>query len=132
VVREDPLILLSPDAAKQQAVRVKESYTPEELGLVGPHFKPKIPDEHLTVDDGSLKRQNEALNASGIDSAEIDNSRILSIHTTDGQTILAAEPPFWSWLTLPALPLLGFLIPWGTIRTIIWIKHGFWHKDVKS
>jgi len=53
-------------------------------------------------------------------------SEVYSIETTDGQTLYpTAAPSAWLYLLIALLPLLGFLIPWGAIRSIGWVMTGF-------
>jgi hypothetical protein len=49
-----------------------------------------------------------------------------SIETTDGQTLYSMPAPgLWSYVAVVALPLLGFIIPWGAVRAIGWVLAGF-------
>jgi hypothetical protein len=49
-----------------------------------------------------------------------------SIETDDGQTLHPIPaPPAWKYLLIALFPLLGFFIPWGTIRAIGWVGAGF-------
>ena len=34
-------------------------------------------------------------------------------------------PSLWQYLPALAFPLLGFLVPWGTLKTLTWIGMGF-------
>ncbi len=40
---------------------------------------------------------------------------------TSGRT----APSFWQYLPALAFPFLGFLLPWGTVKTLAWIGTGF-------
>lgn len=44
----------------------------------------------------------------------------------DGATIATNHPPsIDQYLSLPCLPVFGFLFPWGLVKTIYWVAHGF-------
>ena len=52
--------------------------------------------------------------------------RVESIETQDGQTLYPTPAPSaWTYLLLALFPILGFFIPWGTIRAIGWVGAGF-------
>lgn len=56
----------------------------------------------------------------------IHDYAVQSIVTTDGQTLYPTPSPGgWSYFLIVILPLLGFLIPWGSIRVIGWVGAGF-------
>jgi hypothetical protein len=43
------------------------------------------------------------------------------------------QPPrFWEYLLVPVIPLLGFLLPWGTIKILAWIVAGFAIPSVRN
>jgi len=44
-----------------------------------------------------------------------------------GGTIIAAKnpPSVDQYLALPCLPVFGFLLPWGLVKTLYWVAHGF-------
>lgn len=49
-----------------------------------------------------------------------------SIETEDGQTLYPVSAPnIWLYLLIVLFPILGFFIPWGTIRAIGWVLMGF-------
>lgn len=51
---------------------------------------------------------------------------VQSIETEDGQTLYPTPSPSgWSYFLIVILPILGFLIPWGAIRAIVWVGAGF-------
>jgi hypothetical protein len=51
---------------------------------------------------------------------------IAEIETDDGQIVYSTYPPsLWSYLFLLTFPVLGFLVPWGTVKTLTWIGVGF-------
>jgi len=49
------------------------------------------------------------------------------IKTDDGDNLFSTtpSPSAWQWLKIVLLPVLGFLIPWGTLRAIGWVGAGF-------
>lgn len=54
------------------------------------------------------------------------NLEAASIETQDGQTLYPTPAPgVWSYLLIAILPVLGFFIPWGTVRAIGWVGAGF-------
>lgn len=55
-----------------------------------------------------------------------DGSGIYSIETDDGRTLYPTPAPtVWSYLLIGLFPILGFFIPWTTIRAIGWVGAGF-------
>jgi hypothetical protein len=49
-----------------------------------------------------------------------------SIETEDGNTLHPTSlPSRWVYLLAVILPLVGFLLPWGLIRSIQWVATGF-------
>jgi hypothetical protein len=51
---------------------------------------------------------------------------IESIETEDGQTLFPTPAPAaWEYLLVVLFPVLGFFIPWGSIRAIGWVVTGF-------
>jgi hypothetical protein len=49
-----------------------------------------------------------------------------SIETEDGQTLYSTlAPSAWLYLLIVLFPVLGFFIPWGTIRALGWVGAGF-------
>lgn len=53
-------------------------------------------------------------------------AEIRMIETADGQIITRTNPPgFWAYIYVVALPVLGFLLPWGAIRLLTWVAMGF-------
>jgi hypothetical protein len=56
--------------------------------------------------------------------ATVDN--VTSIETADGQTVYRVDPPgIWRYLPALGFPFLGFLLPWGLLKTLTWIGAGF-------
>jgi hypothetical protein len=52
--------------------------------------------------------------------------RIASLETEDGRTLYPTPAPgLWSYVLIGILPLLGFLIPWGVVRSLGWVVTGF-------
>jgi hypothetical protein len=51
---------------------------------------------------------------------------IKSIETMDGDTVYPSSlPSRWLYLLTVTLPLLGFVFPWGLIRSMQWVVMGF-------
>lgn len=51
---------------------------------------------------------------------------VASIETTSGETLFPTPAPSaWLYLLVALFPLLGFFIPWGTVRAIGWVGAGF-------
>lgn len=51
---------------------------------------------------------------------------VIEIETEDGNTVHRTDPPpQWTYLLAPVFPILGFLLPWGAIKTLTWIGTGF-------
>lgn len=51
---------------------------------------------------------------------------VASIELQDGQMLYPTPAPgVWSYLLIAILPVLGFFIPWGTVRAIGWVGAGF-------
>jgi len=54
------------------------------------------------------------------------NYGVESIEMEDSQTLYSTpSPAAWTYLLVALFPVLGFLIPWGTIRAIEWVVAGF-------
>jgi hypothetical protein len=54
------------------------------------------------------------------------NFEVESIETQDGRTLYSTPAPgALSYVTAATLPLLGFFIPWGTVRAAGWVVTGF-------
>ena len=46
--------------------------------------------------------------------------------TEDGQIIIPTPAPaVWQYLFVVICPIIGFFIPWGSIRAIGWVVTGF-------
>jgi hypothetical protein len=66
-----------------------------------------------------------SVNADGISDVLLDSAgAVASIHFTDGETVRKAEFPVFPFAVF-LYPILGFLVPWGAIRTMTWIEEGF-------
>ncbi len=49
-----------------------------------------------------------------------------SIDTPNGNSIYPTPPPSrWLYLLVATLPLFGFVLPWGLVRSIGWVATGF-------
>lgn len=49
-----------------------------------------------------------------------------SIETEDGQTLYPTPAPvIQSYALIVLFPILGFLLPWGAIRGVEWVRAGF-------
>jgi hypothetical protein len=70
-----------------------------------------------------------APNSDRIRSVTFANGQVYSIRLIDGTTLIQ-EPgePFYSYLVEFALPFIGFLAPWLTIKALVWIGSGFFSK----
>jgi hypothetical protein len=54
------------------------------------------------------------------------NLAIASIETDDGQRLYPTPAPtLWSYLLIAILPVLGFFVPWGVVRSVGWVGAGF-------
>jgi hypothetical protein len=48
------------------------------------------------------------------------------VETNGGQIVnRPAQPSLWSYLFIPVFPVLGFVLPWGAIKTLTWVGLGF-------
>jgi hypothetical protein len=55
-----------------------------------------------------------------------DPSGVYSITTEDGRSLYPTPAPgAGSYALIAALPILGFLLPWGVIRAVGWVLAGF-------
>jgi hypothetical protein len=55
-----------------------------------------------------------------------EENEVESIETVDGEYLFPTPAPSaGTYLLVPLLPILGFLIPWGAIRAIGWVGVGF-------
>jgi hypothetical protein len=55
-----------------------------------------------------------------------DDLAIKAIETEDGRFLYKRDaPPVWIYLLQTSWPVLGFFVPWGTIRVITWVLLGF-------
>jgi len=55
-----------------------------------------------------------------------ENYAVASIETADGETLSPTPAPAgWQYLLGALFPFLGFLIPWGAVRSIGWVLAGF-------
>lgn len=75
-----------------------------------------IPGSTTSINAGNVKSVTWAENGSGIS----------CIETQDGRTLYNKDAPsHWLYLLYASYLLLGFLVPWGAIRTIGWVLLGF-------
>jgi len=45
----------------------------------------------------------------------------------DGRTLYPTDAPsLFSYFELLAFPLVGFILPWGLLKIVVWIGSGFW------
>jgi hypothetical protein len=52
--------------------------------------------------------------------------RVGSIETEDGQTLYPTPtPPTRTYVLIGLLPVFGFFVPWGAVRTIEWVGAGY-------
>jgi hypothetical protein len=73
----------------------------------------------------------------GSEQTKLTKSGIAEIHWTpdnevdylkaiDGQYYFAGfAPGWWQYLLALALPVIGFLIPWGFVNALVWVGFGF-------
>jgi len=55
-------------------------------------------------------------------------ANVRDIETSGGDKVHRIDPPgIWAYVLIPLFPVLGFFLPWGTIRTLTWIGLGFVH-----
>lgn len=55
-----------------------------------------------------------------------ESFEVQSLETTSGDTLYPTPAPSsWSYILVALLPLLGFIIPWGIIRSLGWVCAGF-------
>jgi hypothetical protein len=81
-----------------------------------------VPDDDPNAADYTPSESNSA----GIKTVHFENRRITSIETADGKTLYPMPAPgARSYVLIAILPLLGFVIPWGTVRAIGWVAAGF-------
>jgi hypothetical protein len=57
------------------------------------------------------------------------DGKIEVIETSDNSWVFDTSESGWNWFGYIFCPFLGFLIPWGTIRTSGWITLGFIAKE---
>jgi hypothetical protein len=51
---------------------------------------------------------------------------VIEIETEDGNTVHRTDPPpLWTYLLAPVFLVLGFFVPWGTLKVLTWIGAGF-------
>jgi hypothetical protein len=54
------------------------------------------------------------------------NLEVQSIEKEDGDVVIPAQPPsLWTYLLVVFFPVVGFVIPWGAIRALMWVGYGF-------
>jgi MgtE-like protein len=73
--------------------------------------------------------------------SEVNKGRIKTIHwtkdlgvesieTEDGATLYPTpRPTLWPYLWAAIFPVLGFVIPWGSVRTLAWVGVGFFERS---
>jgi hypothetical protein len=144
-------LLSSPVVAKDiEFLKFLRAATPDWPALPAPQelgkkVKQKYPGSYSSVEDAKLGRAVQtklekewalnswAVNDDGIKAIHFDGiqpipdaAHISYIETSEGHIVYrSASPQFWSYLPAIGLPFLGFLLPWGLIRTLTWIGTGF-------
>lgn len=83
-----------------------------------------------TVENEQLERTESILvsvNLDGIKQVTVDKTGIVSsVELSSGELIVRVDPPpLRAYLVLLLYPVIGFLIPWGALKTITWIATGF-------
>jgi hypothetical protein len=85
--------------------------------------------------DGNLYIQNGHPllidNHDGISGVHLDAARtVVAIELSTGESIHRVEaPPLRAYLPIIGCPILGFLLPWGTIRILTWVGSGFFVQN---
>ena len=65
-------------------------------------------------------------NTNGIIGLHVDAAGIVTwINLSTGESVARTEPPAPKAYVFLLYPLLGFLIPWGAVRVLIWVGGGF-------
>lgn len=55
---------------------------------------------------------------------------VYSIETEDGATLYPTPSlSLWPYLFAAILPLLGFVVPWGSVHALAWVGVGFFEKS---
>jgi hypothetical protein len=54
---------------------------------------------------------------------------VLSVDTADATIYAETAPAWWEYLVLLLPPVLGFILPWGTIRVLVWVGRGFFQSS---
>jgi hypothetical protein len=68
-----------------------------------------------------------SVNLDGIKQVTVDKDGLISsIELSTGESVQRADPPALKAYLIPLLyPILGFLLPWGSIRLLTWVGGGF-------
>src|SRR5437762_10203833 len=54
---------------------------------------------------------------------------VASLYLSTGESLSRPEPPsFWIYVGPVIFPVIGFLIPWGSMSIIMWVVAGFASK----
>ena len=82
---------------------------------------------HITEWDAQGNPISSQLNQSDIETIHwTKDLQVGSIETDNGQTLYPTPAPEWRMFLLIAIfPVLGFFIPWGVVRAIVWVGAGF-------
>ena len=98
----------------------------------GPSYK------HFVADDGGPSEWDAQGNpiSSRLNRGDVrtihwtKDFRVESLETVDGQTLYPTPAPAaWGYLFIALCPILGFIIPWGTVRAIGWVGAGFFQPS---
>lgn len=74
--------------------------------------------EGWEIDEGSVKKMYFT-----------KNEDIKAIEKGSGEMIqYASQPTLWSYVVTLLPPVLGFVLPWGTLMALTWIGSGFFSK----
>lgn len=67
----------------------------------------------------------------GIKQVTVDKAGVVvSIELSKGESVQSVEPPAMKAYAVPLLyPILGFLLPWGGIRLLVWVGSGFFGEN---
>jgi hypothetical protein len=90
-------------------------------GIKTIYFRP-----HRIPSFEEFKKQFKKQGGTPTAKASFSAADVSEIETDDSKTVDRTEPvALWSYLFIPVFPVLGFFLPWGAIKTFMWIGLGF-------
>ncbi len=95
------------------------------------HPELRLANGYEYVDPTWLRSREDALRSHGISSVEWSKNgdTIYAITTVDDTNHYdTSAPKWWDYIGVLFLPALGFLLPWGTIRILVWVGGGFFQR----